>query len=70
MHADLDFHEFMIYFSEIKSVFFFSFSEKGGGRMKSIATFFSKRCLPPAGRNINPNETSPQPSLKPSFTDQ
>ncbi|KAK7856771.1 chromatin assembly factor 1 subunit fas1 [Quercus suber] len=44
--------------------------EKGGGRTKSIATFFSKRCLPPAGRNINHNETSPQPSLKPSFTDQ
>ncbi|XP_059628604.1 chromatin assembly factor 1 subunit FAS1 isoform X4 [Cornus florida] len=33
---------------------------KGGGRTKSIATFFSKRCLPPAGKTINPIETSPQ----------
>ncbi|XP_050940409.1 chromatin assembly factor 1 subunit FAS1 isoform X1 [Cucumis melo] len=38
--------------------------EKGTRRPKSIAAFFSKRCLPPAGKCINPNETSPQ-SLKP-----
>lgn len=44
--------------------------EKSCGRTKSIAAFFSKRCLPPTGRTINPNETSPQPSLKPGFTDQ
>ncbi|KAK4851838.1 hypothetical protein QYF36_018808 [Acer negundo] len=29
-----------------------------------ITSFFSKRCLPPAGKNFNPNETSPL-SLKP-----
>uniref|UniRef100_A0A5B6YTU5 Putative chromatin assembly factor 1 subunit FAS1 n=1 Tax=Davidia involucrata TaxID=16924 RepID=A0A5B6YTU5_DAVIN len=40
--------------------------EKGGGRTKSIATFFSKRCLPPAGKAINPSETSPQSSQKPA----
>ncbi|XP_038890959.1 chromatin assembly factor 1 subunit FAS1 isoform X1 [Benincasa hispida] len=38
--------------------------EKGTRRPKTIAAFFSKRCLPPAGKCINPNETSPQ-SLKP-----
>ncbi|XP_019194253.1 PREDICTED: chromatin assembly factor 1 subunit FAS1 [Ipomoea nil] len=31
------------------------------GRTKSIAAFFSKRCLPPS---TNPNETSPQPCQK------
>ncbi|XP_059665638.1 chromatin assembly factor 1 subunit FAS1-like [Cornus florida] len=45
-------------------------SEKGGGRTKSIATFFSKRCLPPAGKVFNPNETSPQSSQKPATTVQ
>ncbi|CAK9142763.1 unnamed protein product [Ilex paraguariensis] len=40
--------------------------EKGSGRTKSIATFFSKRCLPPAGKSLNHNETSPQPSQKPA----
>lgn len=43
--------------------------EKGSGRRKSIATFFSKRCLPPSADNskaINPTETSPQSSQKPS----
>ncbi|XP_062178342.1 chromatin assembly factor 1 subunit FAS1 [Alnus glutinosa] len=44
--------------------------EKGVGRAKNIAAFFSKRCLPPTGKSINPNETSPQPSLKPGFADQ
>ncbi|KAK9291305.1 hypothetical protein L1049_019250 [Liquidambar formosana] len=39
--------------------------EKGSGRTKSIAAFFSKRCLPPSGRSSNPNEVSPQPSHKP-----
>ncbi|KAA8538818.1 hypothetical protein F0562_025509 [Nyssa sinensis] len=39
-------------------------AEKGGGRMKSIAKFFSKRCLPPAGKTIEANETSPQTSQK------
>ncbi|VFQ92678.1 unnamed protein product [Cuscuta campestris] len=42
--------------------------EKVGSKrtMKSIATFFSKRCLPPSSptSNNNPNETSPQPNLK------
>ncbi|XP_062105149.1 chromatin assembly factor 1 subunit FAS1 isoform X2 [Humulus lupulus] len=41
--------------------------EKGTRRTKSIATFFSKRCLPPAGKGVNPSETSPQPSLKTNF---
>ncbi|XP_021636875.2 chromatin assembly factor 1 subunit FAS1 isoform X2 [Hevea brasiliensis] len=37
---------------------------KGGIRMQNISTFFSKRCLPPAGKSINPIESSPQSSLK------
>ncbi|XP_057471860.1 chromatin assembly factor 1 subunit FAS1-like [Actinidia eriantha] len=42
--------------------------EKGGGRNKSIATFFSKRCLPPAddGKMVNPTVTPPQSSRKSS----
>lgn len=41
--------------------------DKVAGRRKSIATFFSKRCLPPTdGRTINQTETSPQSSQKPS----
>lgn len=41
--------------------------DKIAGRRKSIATFFSKRCLPPTdGRTINQTETSPQSSQKPS----
>lgn len=42
--------------------------EKSGGRTKSIATFFSKRCLPPSGQ-VNPCESSPE-SLKPSSSNQ
>lgn len=38
--------------------------DKNGGRAKGIATFFSKRCLPPDGKSLNPNETSPLLSLK------
>ncbi|XP_022965575.1 chromatin assembly factor 1 subunit FAS1 [Cucurbita maxima] len=38
--------------------------EKSIRRPKTIAAFFSKRCLPPTGKCINVNETSPQ-SLKP-----
>ncbi|XP_031105672.1 chromatin assembly factor 1 subunit FAS1 [Ipomoea triloba] len=35
------------------------------GRTKSIAAFFSKRCLPPStSKTLNPNETSPQPCQK------
>ncbi|KAG2693798.1 hypothetical protein I3843_08G108000 [Carya illinoinensis] len=45
-------------------------AEKDGRRATNIATFFSKRCLPPTGKSINPNETSPQPSLKPGLGDQ
>ncbi|KAF7846979.1 hypothetical protein BT93_L3517 [Corymbia citriodora subsp. variegata] len=30
--------------------------EGSGGRAKSIAAFFSKRCLPPAGRSVNADE--------------
>lgn len=40
-------------------------TDKSGEREKSIATFFSKRCLPPDGKSLNPNETSPLSSLKP-----
>ncbi|KAK9673520.1 hypothetical protein RND81_12G172700 [Saponaria officinalis] len=38
--------------------------ERGRVRTKSIATFFSKRCLPPAGKAINLCESSPE-SVKP-----
>ncbi|KAL9234852.1 hypothetical protein vseg_009673 [Gypsophila vaccaria] len=38
--------------------------EKGRGKTKSIAAFFSKRCLPPAGKVINLCESSPE-SMKP-----
>lgn len=39
--------------------------EKSGVKMKNIAAFFSKRCLPPVRKAQNPNETSPQSSHKP-----
>lgn len=39
--------------------------EKSAGLPKSIIAFFSKRCLPPNGKSINPNETSPPQSVKP-----
>ncbi|KAM3360423.1 chromatin assembly factor 1 subunit FAS1 [Capsicum galapagoense] len=35
-------------------------------RTKSIAAFFSKRCLPPSGKTINLHEASPQASQKTS----
>ncbi|KAI3783743.1 hypothetical protein L1987_42829 [Smallanthus sonchifolius] len=35
-------------------------------RTKSIAAFFSKRCLPPTGKTTNPNQVSPQPMEKTS----
>ncbi|CAJ2645587.1 unnamed protein product [Trifolium pratense] len=38
--------------------------EKSSGGPKSIAAFFSKRCLPPAEESVKPGETSPLPSLK------
>lgn len=38
--------------------------EKSARRTKSIAAFFSKRCLPPAGKTTNPNQVSPQPNEK------
>ncbi|KAK2988132.1 hypothetical protein RJ640_017464, partial [Escallonia rubra] len=40
--------------------------EKISGTTKSIATFFSKRCLPPSGKAINLNDASPQSSQKPA----
>ncbi|KAK4367044.1 hypothetical protein RND71_014924 [Anisodus tanguticus] len=43
-----------------------SLSPEKGSRTKSIATFFSKRCLPPSGKTINLHETSPQPCQKTS----
>lgn len=39
-------------------------AEKSSGGPRSIAAFFSKRCLPPAGESVKPGETSPLPSLK------
>ncbi|KAL6998034.1 hypothetical protein U1Q18_008158 [Sarracenia purpurea var. burkii] len=45
---------------------------KNDGRRKTIAAFFSKRCLPPASydETINPTEISPQSSQRPSSTVQ
>ncbi|KAK7394636.1 hypothetical protein VNO78_15169 [Psophocarpus tetragonolobus] len=40
--------------------------EKSSGGPRSIAAFFSKRCLPPAGQGVKPGEVSPLPSLKSS----
>ncbi|GJW81077.1 chromatin assembly factor 1 subunit FAS1 [Tanacetum coccineum] len=40
--------------------------EKTIKRTKSIAAFFSKRCLPPSGKTPNPNQISPQPMEKAS----
>ncbi|KAK7374402.1 hypothetical protein VNO80_07832 [Phaseolus coccineus] len=40
--------------------------EKSSEGPKSIAAFFSKRCLPPGGENVKPGETSPLPSQKSS----
>lgn len=40
--------------------------EKTSRRTKSIAAFFSKRCLPPAGKTTNPNQVSPLPLEKAS----
>ncbi|KAI3762306.1 hypothetical protein L1987_52731 [Smallanthus sonchifolius] len=40
--------------------------EKTTRGTKSIAAFFSKRCLPPAGKTTNPNQVSPQPVEKTS----
>ncbi|KAK8639219.1 hypothetical protein V6N13_137610 [Hibiscus sabdariffa] len=46
--------------------------EKGGGHTKSIAAFFSKRCLPPADKSSSspPIETSPPQLLKSGFASQ
>ncbi|XP_076903958.1 chromatin assembly factor 1 subunit FAS1-like [Bidens hawaiensis] len=38
--------------------------EKTIRRAKSIAAFFSKRCLPPTGKTTNPTQVSPQPMEK------
>ncbi|KAI7725111.1 hypothetical protein M8C21_026482 [Ambrosia artemisiifolia] len=40
--------------------------EKTVRRTKSIAAFFSKRCLPPTGKTTNPNQISPEPMEKSS----
>ncbi|KAK7243201.1 hypothetical protein RIF29_37990 [Crotalaria pallida] len=39
-------------------------SEKSNKGPRSIASFFSKRCLPPDDESVKPGETSPLPSLK------
>eukprot|EP00262_Sarcandra_glabra_P021561 TRINITY_DN9195_c0_g2_i1.p1 TRINITY_DN9195_c0_g2~~TRINITY_DN9195_c0_g2_i1.p1 ORF type:complete len:274 (-),score=51.87 TRINITY_DN9195_c0_g2_i1:261-1004(-) len=41
-----------------------SISPEKGGRTKSIATFFSKRCLPPEGKIVNGIQSSPQTCRK------
>lgn len=46
-----------------------SSSPENGKRTKSIATFFSKRCLPPADHVVNPCESSPE-SMKPGSSSQ
>ncbi|XP_027353109.1 chromatin assembly factor 1 subunit FAS1 isoform X2 [Abrus precatorius] len=38
--------------------------EKSSGEPRSIAAFFSKRCLPPTGESVKTGETSPLPFLK------
>ncbi|XP_038714317.1 chromatin assembly factor 1 subunit FAS1-like isoform X2 [Tripterygium wilfordii] len=38
--------------------------EKSGGKRKGIATFFSKRCMPPADKGNDVHGASPQPSQK------
>ncbi|XP_050911967.1 chromatin assembly factor 1 subunit FAS1 [Lathyrus oleraceus] len=38
--------------------------EKSSGGPRSIAAFFSKRCLPPGGESVKPGETSPLTPLK------
>ncbi|KAL6313837.1 hypothetical protein AAG906_010256 [Vitis piasezkii] len=43
-----------------------SISPEKGGRTKSIAAFFSKRCLPPSNRISSPSKTSPQQTQKPA----
>ncbi|KAL2330147.1 hypothetical protein Fmac_017728 [Flemingia macrophylla] len=43
--------------------------EKNSGGPRSIAAFFSKRCLPPAEEGMKPGETSPLPPLKSSSID-
>lgn len=43
-----------------------SISPEKGGRTKSIAAFFSKRCLPPSNRISGPSKTSPQQTQKPA----
>ncbi|XP_009767043.1 chromatin assembly factor 1 subunit FAS1 [Nicotiana sylvestris] len=47
-----------------------SISPEKSSRTKSIATFFSKRCLPPSGKTINLHETSPQACQKTSVSIQ
>lgn len=44
--------------------------EKGVRRTKKIASFFSKRCLPPSDKSNCPAESSPQSSQKPVTTTQ
>ncbi|CAO2832616.1 unnamed protein product [Amaranthus hypochondriacus] len=43
--------------------------EKSGKRTQSIATFFSKRCMPPAGNVVSPCQSSPE-SIKHASSSQ
>ncbi|KAK1431502.1 hypothetical protein QVD17_07961 [Tagetes erecta] len=51
---------------DVLDKFGISSPEKTIRRTKSIAAFFSKRCLPPSGKTTNPNQVSPQPMEKTS----
>lgn len=52
------------WFSFISNFCLIEMAEKSSGGRRSIAAFFSKRCLPPAGESSKPGETSPLPPLK------
>lgn len=54
----------LVLFGNIYFVLLLEKIEKTVRRTKSIAAFFSKRCLPPAGKTTNPNQVSPQPMEK------
>lgn len=58
--------EVLMFFVSISKLCLVELSEKSSEGPKSIAAFFSKRCLPPGGENVKPGETSPLPSLKSS----
>lgn len=58
--------EVLMLFVSISKLCLIELSEKSSEGPKSIAAFFSKRCLPPGRESVKPGETSPLPSLKSS----